>query len=128
MPERPRDRLGRPLASGADPAEAAPSVPDVRGLDDARVWELALDYLDDGLPFHAHEIFEERWRLAAPADREAWRACAQWGAALTHEARGNRIGASRLAQRAIGTLRSAPSIPDAIDVDRVRASCNGLSR
>ena len=43
-------------------------------------------YLDRGMPFHAHETFELRWRVAPDADRAAWRALAQWGAALTHAA------------------------------------------
>ena len=104
----------------------APTVPSIADLDDPSVWRLALDLLDRGLPFHAHEVFEERWRTAPAADRQAWRALAQWGAALTHDARGNDIGAARLAQRAMETLDSATAIPACIDAPAVRASCRAL--
>ena len=127
MAERPRDRLGRPLPAGADPADAAPSVPDVSGLDDAALWVMAMDYLQEGLPFHAHEVFEQRWRTCRRDDRDAWRALAQWGAALTHAARGNEEGARRLASRALETLGSARGIPDCVDVEAVRASCRDLA-
>lgn len=124
--DRPRDRLGRPLPRGADPSPATPAVPSIAGLDDRAIWDLAVGFIDDGLPFHAHEVFEERWRTAAPADRDAWRALAQWGAALTHEARGNRVGAGRLAQRAQATLSGADSVPPVVDRARVLASCRAL--
>lgn len=127
MAERPRDRLGRPLPADVDPADAAPSVPDVSGLDDDAAWSMAMDYLEQGLPFHAHEMFEQRWRTCATDDRAAWRALAQWGAAVTHAARGNEEGARRLASRALETLDSADRIPACVDVEAVRASCRDLA-
>jgi predicted metal-dependent hydrolase len=127
MPERPRDSLGRPLPLDADPATAAPPVPSVEGLPDALVWQLAVSLLDDGMPFHAHEVFEQRWRLATSDDRGAWRAAAQWGAAATHAARGNDVGASRLALRAMATLHEAPAVPAAFDVGLMSAACAALA-
>lgn len=126
MADRLRDRLGRPLPPDADPAFAAPPVIDPAGLGDADVWQLGLDYLDDGLPFHAHELFELRWRSADEQDRDAWRALAQWGAALTHEARGNGEGARRLAERTLATLTGSARVPDGVDPEHVRASCGRL--
>ena len=126
-PDRARDRLGRPLPPGADPATVAPPVTDPAGLDDAAVWALARDYLDRGLPFHAHEVFELRWRTADEEDRDAWRALAQWGAALTHAARGNAVGAHRLAERAMATLAGAERVPDGIEVAVVQRSCAALT-
>lgn len=127
MPERPRDRLGRPLAADADPADAAPAVPDVAGLDDFDVWSLAMDYLEQDLPFHAHEVFEQRWRHTEEPDRTVWRALAQWGAALTHAARGNSEGARRLARRAVETLGSAPPVILGVDTARMQTSCRELA-
>ena len=126
--DRPRDALGRPLARGADPALAAEPVPDITGLTDDEVWATAVAYVDRGLPFHAHEVFEQRWRTCAAGDRDAWRALAQWGAALTHEARGNAEGARRLAERTLDGLVHAARVPRAVDGDRVRASCEELRR
>lgn len=127
--ERPRDVLGRPLPAGATAEAAAPPVPDLRGATDDEVWQAALALLDAGLPFHAHEVFEDRWRAAVAVtspDADAWRALAQWGAALTHAARGNPVGAQRLAERTLATLAAARAVPTAVDVELVRASCHPL--
>jgi len=128
--ERPRDRLGRPLRQGAAPDPDVPPVPDVQGLSDDEVLTLALRFVEDGLPFHAHEVCEQRWRAAPPPDREHWRALAQWGAAETHAARGNTVGATRLATRALDGLKSG-SESDEAHVDgpcqvRVRERCQSL--
>lgn len=127
MTERPRDGLGRPLPWDADPLLTAPAVPDVRSLSDSAVWVVALDLLERGMPFHAHEVFEQRWRTCPEGERAAWRAAAQWGAAETHAARGNAVGAARLATRARETLASAASIPAGFDVGRLTDSCAALA-
>lgn len=129
MTDRPRDALGRPLSARADPSLVVPGIgPAASDLDDDHAWALALDYLQRGRPFHAHEVFEARWRSAPDEDREAWRALAQWGAALTHDARGNAEGARRLADRAATNLARAAHVPDCVDVARVRESCRAILR
>lgn len=125
-PDRRRDRFGRPLPEDADVERVAPAAPDVSGRSDAQVWRIALGLFEAGLPFNAHEVFEQRWRVAAPADRSAWQAMAQWGAACTHAARGNAEGAHRLARRTLTTLAEADRVPTAIDVGLVRRSCADL--
>lgn len=125
-PERPRDALGRPLPAGADPSAAVAGVSMRPLLSDEEAWTAALAYLDDGFPFHAHEVCELRWRACPPEDRAAWQALAQWGAALTHAARGNRVGAASVAARARENLAAAPRIPACVDVPRVRSSCQDL--
>lgn len=127
MPERPRDSLGRPLPWDCDPAEAAPPVPDASGLTGAQVWQLAQDLLGRGMPFHAHEVFEQRWRSCPVDERRAWRAAAQWGAAETHAARGNPVGAARLAARAQETLAAAgAAIPAGFDPALLTIRCTEL--
>ncbi len=125
--ERRRDPLGRPLPHDAPSTADGPPVPEISTASDADVWALALDHIERGLPFHAHELFEQRWRTCPPDERDAWQALAQWGAALTHEARGNAVGARRLADRALQTLDAAAVEPAAIDAGLVRASCRRLS-
>lgn len=124
---RPRDRLGRPLSADTDPSEAFPGVPERSQVSAHDAWHEALAYLDAGLPFHAHETFEQRWRCAPAHERAVWQALAQWGAALTHAARGNPRGARVVARRALVNL-NAPSIvvPDVVAVTRVRDSLNEL--
>jgi uncharacterized membrane protein YkvA (DUF1232 family) len=125
--ERPRDRLGRPLPIDAAPDLIVPGIGSITGLDDGQVWALALDYLERGLPFHAHEVFEARWRVATPDDRLAWQALAQWAAALTHSERGNDEGARRLAERATGLMADALRVPECVDTEMVLQSCRMLS-
>lgn len=81
-----------------------------------------MSYLDLGLPFHAHEVLEQRWRCCPPQERQAWRALAQWAAALTHHARGNPIGSARVADRALAGLDDCPDIPEPVDANLVRTS------
>jgi len=123
--ERPRDRLGRPLPWDGDPALIVESVPTRSTISGSQAWSWALDYLDRDLPFHAHEVFEQRWRCCPSDERLAWQALAQWAAALTHRARGNQVGAQRIARRALANLESAtPAAP--VDAHAVRASLEHL--
>ncbi len=126
--ERPRDRLGRPLDSG-DP-RAFPTVPERDVISGVQAWDEAVDYLQRDLPFHAHEVFEQRWKCAPEAEREVWRALAQWGAALTQQARGNAVGQKRLAMRARELLLHANEsgvIPKEIDISFVLDSLAQLT-
>lgn len=102
MSERPRDRLGRPLPRD-DPA-GFPGVTPRAEISSGEAITEARDYLARGLPFHAHEVLEMRWRCCPAEERDLWRALAQAGAAATHAARGNPIGAQRLLERARATL------------------------
>jgi hypothetical protein len=124
-PGRPRDRYGRPLGRGAAPGTAYPGVPDRTFVSASQAWLEALAYVKQDLPFHAHEVFEQRWRCAPAIERQIWQALAQWGAALTHEARGNSIGAHRIAERALSGLDSA-TVVQPIDVGVVTDSLGRL--
>lgn len=122
---RPRDRLGRPLSADADPACAVPSVPDRPSITAEQAWAQAMDYLCQDLPFHAHEVLEQRWRCCPAKERSAWQGLAQWAAALTHRARGNQVGAHRVAVRALARLQESPC-PAPVDDALVRASLHEL--
>jgi len=94
--ERPRDRLGRPLdwdATGFPGVEQRPRISAQEAVTEAS------DYLAQGLPFHAHEVLEMRWRCCPDQERPLWRGLAQAAAGATHSARGNPIGAERLIAR-----------------------------
>lgn len=112
---RPRDGLGRPLPHGAAGVHRQPE-----GI--TRTPDATLDegqrLLDDGMPFHAHEVFEDAWKSTAdPARRPVWKGLAQLAVGLTHAARGNPTGAASLLRR--GALTLAPYVydpPHGIDV------------
>jgi hypothetical protein len=122
---RPRDALGRPLTAG-DPHAVAGVDPNLQ-VDDVHAWQLAIQYLEQGMPFHAHEVCELRWRQCPADSRRAWQALAQWCAALTHEARGHPERAARVAAKSRATWDQATHIPACIEGERVQASLQALT-
>ncbi len=111
---RPRDALGRPLAPGAP---GVPTMPDDLEVTPDEALRQAQQLLDDGFPFHAHEVLEAAWKAAPDDERELWRGLAQLAVGLTHDRRGNATGAARLLGRAAdrigGYARGAPHGIDA---------------
>ena len=93
---RPRDGLGRPLPRGA---VGVARIPDELVLAPVPALIEAQRLLDDGLPFHAHEILEGTWKAAPTAERDLWQGLAQLAVGLTHALRGNTSGASALLRR-----------------------------
>ncbi|MGW0666960.1 DUF309 domain-containing protein [Streptomyces sp. NPDC002746] len=98
---RPRDGLGRPLPYGSPGVERQPEGV-VRSPQET-VRE-AQRLLDAGMPFHAHEVFEDAWKSGPVAERELWRGLAQLTVGLTHAARGNATGGARLLRRGAAAL------------------------
>jgi len=93
---RPRDGLGRPLPRGATGVARAPEGlvrPPAETLTEAQ------RLLDEGMPFHAHEVLEDAWKSAPPTWRALWKGMAQLAVGATHAARGNRQGAVTLLRR-----------------------------
>ncbi|MEU6311459.1 DUF309 domain-containing protein [Streptomyces sp. NPDC047014] len=93
---RPRDGLGRPLAYGAPGVERQPEGV-VRSP--AETVREAQRLLDAGMPFHAHEVFEDAWKSGPRTAAPLWRGLAQLAVGLTHAARGNTVGGARLLRR-----------------------------
>ncbi|MFI9208051.1 DUF309 domain-containing protein [Streptomyces sp. NPDC053253] len=105
---RPRDGLGRPLPHGAEGVARQPEG--VVRTPDETVRE-AQRLLDAGMPFHAHEVFEDAWKSGPEAERDLWQGLAQLAVGLTHAARGNREGGARLLRRGADRLTSAQEGP-----------------
>ena len=97
---RPRDALGRPLPYGATGVDPVPE----EALPPAETIATARELLDAGRPFSAHEVFEARWKAGPPEERALWQGLAQLCVGLTHSARGNDVGATRLVERGIANL------------------------
>jgi hypothetical protein len=120
--ERPRDALGRPLPYG-DPRGVEP-VPE-EPLPPVQALTAAQALLDDGRAFSAHEVLEAVWKAAPAHERDLWQGLAQVCVAITHEQRGNPVGASRLVRRAANHLRGyAGQRPHGIDVDGLLDWCD----
>lgn len=111
---RPRDGLGRPLPYGTPGVERQPEG--VVRTPDGTVRE-AQRLLDGGMPFHAHEVFEDAWKSGPDEERELWRGLAQLAVGLTHAARGNPTGGARLLRRGAAALEGfAAAAPHGIGV------------
>jgi hypothetical protein len=106
--ERPRDRLGRPLPRGHS---GVPRQPEgvVRSPDQTLVEAQRL--LDDGMPFHAHEVLEDAWKAAPEESRALWKGLAQLAVGATHAARGNATGAVALLRRGADHLTPYQDAP-----------------
>ncbi|AJT62845.3 hypothetical protein T261_1157 [Streptomyces lydicus] len=123
---RPRDGLGRPLPYGAPGVarqpEGVPRTP-------AQALTEAQRLLDDGMPFHAHEVLEDAWKAAPEAERGLWRGLAQLAVGLTHAARGNAPGAEALLGRgAVAIAPYADTAPYGIDIAGLTDWAAGLAR
>jgi len=121
---RPRDGLGRPLPRGA---QGVARVPDGFVLPPRETLAEAQRLLDAGMPFHAHEVLEGRWKAAPEAERELWQGLAQLAVGLTHALRGNTRGARALVRRGrdrIAPYRDHP--PYGVDVTGLLAWADGV--
>ncbi len=107
----------------------------LRGVNDfipppADSLRLAQQLLDDGRPFHAHEVLEASWKAAPPAERDLWQGLAQIAVGLTHARRGNAHGAAALLRRGAGRVAGyADGAPYGIDAAGVsRAARDAAAR
>lgn len=111
---RPRDVLGRPLPRGESGVEGVPEdlvwTPGEGLLEAQRL-------LDEGRPFHAHEVLEAIWKTAPDGERDLWQGLAQLAVGLTHALRGNNVGAAAVLRRGADRIKSfAESRPYGVDV------------
>jgi hypothetical protein len=122
---RARDGLGRPLARGA---AGEPPAPDEAALAPADALDAAQRLLDEGRPFHAHEVLEASWKAAPPAERDLWQGLAQLAVGLTHARRGNASGAVALLRRGADRIaRYQVPGPYGVDVAGLVASASELA-
>ena len=121
---RPRDGLGRPLPHGGEGVERVPeglALPPRESLTEAQ------RLIDEGRPFHAHEVLEGTWKAAPPSERDLWQGLAQLAVGLTHAMRGNSTGAVSVMTRGRNKISAyADAPPYGIDILGLVAWSNGL--
>ena len=94
--------------------EGEARVPDDLLLPPEESLALAQQMLDEGRPFHAHEVLEASWKAAPAEERDFWQGLAQLAVGLTHARRGNPAGAVTLLRRGAARIRPyAPPTPTA---------------
>src|SRR5919197_5466448 len=119
-PERPRDRLGRPQAWGA---ENALELEDFEALPIEEVHRLGREHLNAGRYFPAHEAWETAWKKARDTDdAEFFKGLSQLGAGYVHLLRGNAHGAMVLLRRAARRVGAYPGRTRDVDTERVAAA------
>jgi uncharacterized protein len=74
-------------------------MPDDLRLAPGEAVVLAQRLIDEGRPFHAHEVFEAVWKSGPDDERDLWQGLAQIAVGLTHARRGNSRGAVTLLRR-----------------------------
>jgi uncharacterized protein len=122
---RPRDALGRPLARTAD---GEPVLPDDAEFTQDRALVMAQRLLDEGRPFHAHEVLEAAWKNAEPGERDLWQGLTQLAVGLTHALRGNATGAVVLLRRGRDRLGGYPDPgPHGVDVGGLIRAATALT-
>ena len=121
---RPRDALGRPLpygTVGVEPVSEEP-LPALETIAEAR------RLLDEGRPFSAHEVLEARWKSCPDVERPLWQGLAQICVGLTHQARGNAVGAARLLERGARQIEGYDGEAYGLDLAAIitcaRSSCD----
>ena len=101
-PERPRDRLGRPLPWGT---ASDLHLEDFDALSLEENHELARAHARAGRWFPAHEAWETAWKQARDTEEaELFKGLSQMGAGYVHLLRGNAHGASTLLRRAASRI------------------------
>jgi hypothetical protein len=105
-PERPRDRLGRPLDWAA---ENELDLEDYDAFSIQENHELGRRAVREGRYFPAHEAWETAWKQArGTGDEEFFKGLSQMGAGYVHLQRGNAHGAVTLLRRAAGRVATFP--------------------
>lgn len=105
-PERPRDRLGRPLAWDAEPEL---HLPDLDGMTIEENHEAGRRFMRERNFFGAHEAWETAWKKArGTGDEELFKGLSQMGAGYVHLLRGNRHGAITLLRRGARRIGAYP--------------------
>jgi uncharacterized protein len=122
---RPRDPLGRPLPRGE---VGVAGVPEELVLAPDQSLREAQRLLDEGRPFHAHEVLEATWKAAPADERDLWQGLAQLAVGLTHALRGNNVGAATLLRRGAARIAGYAELrPYGIDVMGLHSWAQGLA-
>ena len=94
-------------------------MPDDLRLEPGEAVLLAQRLIDEGRPFHAHEVLEAVWKSGPDYQRDLWKGLAQIAVGLTHARRGNGRGAVALLRRgsaAVEGYRTRPTADGADDL------------
>jgi predicted metal-dependent hydrolase len=84
--------------------------------DTARIAE-TLALVRAGRGFDAHEVFEELWRAATPAERDLYQGLVHVAVATYQDGRGNAVGRTRQLEKALRRLGPYTPAYEGIDIE-----------
>jgi predicted metal-dependent hydrolase len=84
--------------------------------DAARIAE-GLALVRGGRGFEAHELFEDLWRAASPAERDLYQGLVHVAVATYQDGRGNAVGRRRQLEKALRRLAPYAPLYDRVDVE-----------
>jgi uncharacterized protein len=108
-------------------------MPEDMAFTPAEAVRLAQRLIDDGRPFHAHEVLEATWKSSPADERALWKGLAQIAVGLTHARRGNSKGAVTLLRRGAAAVAgyaadAAPGSQAAtLDLEAILSGTNALA-
>src|SRR5258706_4923072 len=85
-----------------------------RGMADTGAIRAALDLVRAGDGFAAHEVLEDLWRAAAPAERDLYQGLVHVAVATYQESRGNAVGRARQLAKAHRRLAAYDPVYDGL--------------
>jgi predicted metal-dependent hydrolase len=88
--------------------------------DTARIRE-GLALVRGGRGFDAHELFEELWRAAAPAERDLYQGLVHVAVATYQDGRGNAVGRTRQLEKALRRLTPYGPSYEGIEIEALLA-------
>jgi hypothetical protein len=98
-------------------------MPDNLRLAPGEALPLAQRLIDEGRPFHAHEVLELAWKSVPSGERTVWKGLAQIAVGLTHARRGNGVGATVLLRRGAAAVAAyVGELPTGLNVTVVRSA------
>jgi hypothetical protein len=90
--------------------------------DTARIAE-GLALVRSGGGFEAHELFEELWRAAAPAERDLYQGLVHVAVATYQDGRGNAVGRTRQLEKALRRLGPYAPAHEGVAIEPLLAWC-----
>jgi predicted metal-dependent hydrolase len=90
--------------------------------DTARIAE-GLALVSSGQGFAAHELFEDLWRAAEPAERDLYQGLVHVAVATYQDTRGNEVGRTRQLEKALRRLGPYAPAYEGIPIERLLEWC-----
>jgi predicted metal-dependent hydrolase len=90
---------------------------------DTEAIEGALELVRAGHGFEAHELLEDLWRAAPPAERDLFQGLVHVAVATYQDGRGNAVGRTRQLEKALRRLGPYAPTYEGVEIDALLVWC-----